>query len=1158
MTIIIKKLINLFNIYIKVSNNNYKIKMSFFENINDNDNKTYIVLFNNSYFSSTQINVDINNVDLNYNYNLANDKNKIKSHISIIDYQKKILQKYLIYEKCEKFYFMLWNNDVNIKNKDEITFDDYNKMNITYEMCGDSNLSNALKKIPYNWYQTEKDINIIIISTCDIWDDFIPQLKRISKTNININFLIVEYSNKEYDNNFLNDSCCMNLYNRIEKNFINKFYCWSEKYVEYPLIIYNNDNECKNRYLIPFGDKFFKFKNIYKFIKYIKKYICEIEIDEEIYELLKKIINTIKYLTQNESFETKIQRIQLFIDMFNNIKNKEIIDIVKTRLFDELNKPKMNNELGYIEFQKINSEYYDKIYSAIELYEYQKFTNNEIYNELQIKDTNVKVKKYNNNDWFSLPVYNNKNNTIEIFKTSNKNITSDIHFFDKKFKGCGLKINNTIIPMFPQSVLLVDKMDDINLEVEYIIYLLKTYYSKKNNINVNNYYIQYYFFADIFNILISDIPNDVKDIYRNLSLILLNKKRYGVNLTELEYLYDNIPGNNKKSDKQKYYFLKKIIKCSGIKDEISPYAWWFCFIKLLKDPLLEKNQYKLFMEHNENNKYNSDTIIDDVKKISLNVNYIDWKNDIIEYDYNCYYSLENIELEGGYIFTSHKIDEDLFCSPKLMLSKECYDVIKEDNKNIINCPICCKKIKMDKLSFIPNKENYYNESEKKKKEFEIHNNECDINKYEKITFDEKFYSSNENIKLKKMNECKLKTGNYEILHPQLIDLYYSKFVEIHEQEKFNKSVYNRYSFLKNIIWDGVCLSGGFCRSILLKQKIKDFDFFFYGKNFEINFINFMNNLLTNVKNKENDIKFLFLYKHQYNVFEVICIKDPGNFFHENFNLENFENYDFNSLYRYNKFIVINPQTNKLLRKVKNEYWTVNNKINNHNNIDTTNYFEDLDKNGIRIKYRFQFILCKFDSIEKVLENFDMEPCRVAWDGKTTWFTEGSELSYRYMSNVVNEKILNTDEYRLGKYFSYGFKIILPKLNMDKLKSNHDYLSEKKIKLCKLEFNVKGIDKQKIIVKHNSHIKKQLQKIEELEKKNIENGKYLYKSFWFCSLISILRYIRIQKISYKFSDKILLPFDDGFFSFAENDDYVKFKDTIKNKIYTLNIYGDLKK
>ena len=42
----------------------------------------------------------------------------------------------------------------------------------------------------------------------------------------------------------------------------------------------------------------------------------------------------------------------------------------------------------------------------------------------------------------------------------------------------------------------------------------------------------------------------------------------------------------------------------------------------------------------------------------------------------------------------------------------------------------------------------------------------------------------------------------------------------------------RYPFLQKISYDNMIIGGGFPRSIMMKQKAKDVDFFFYGLNGE--------------------------------------------------------------------------------------------------------------------------------------------------------------------------------------------------------------------------------------------------------------------------------------------------------------------------------------
>ena len=64
------------------------------------------------------------------------------------------------------------------------------------------------------------------------------------------------------------------------------------------------------------------------------------------------------------------------------------------------------------------------------------------------------------------------------------------------------------------------------------------------------------------------------------------------------------------------------------------------------------------------------------------------------------------------------------------------------------------------------------------------------------------------------------------------------------------------------------------------------------------FTNFLKQTLEAIKNDNENIKFLIMYKHQFNVFEVVCVNDPNNFFQEDYTLDNFKQYDFKSLHMF--------------------------------------------------------------------------------------------------------------------------------------------------------------------------------------------------------------------------------------------------------------------
>ena len=223
------------------------------------------------------------------------------------------------------------------------------------------------------------------------------------------------------------------------------------------------------------------------------------------------------------------------------------------------------------------------------------------------------------------------------------------------------------------------------------------------------------------------------------------------------------------------------------------------------------------------------------------------------------------------------------------------------------------------------------------------------------------------------------------------------------------------------------------------------------------------------------------------------------------------------------------------------------------NLDFSNYFEDGNITGIRMKYRLQFVLYKYKTMEDILASFDLYPSRVLYDGQTTYMTKKAEHAYRYMINIVNENNYSTlFEHRMSKYLTYGFSIVLPALDIKKAEEQ-GYMN-----FGTLKFKINRVDKNNITIEHNSHREDQLKSLQSLEEKNLKEGKSLYKSSLFCSLVSLLRYVKINDINYTFTKDICYPNNDGTMEFKNGTDIVHFIDPIKSRISDHDFYGDLRK
>jgi hypothetical protein len=74
----------------------------------------------------------------------------------------------------------------------------------------------------------------------------------------------------------------------------------------------------------------------------------------------------------------------------------------------------------------------------------------------------------------------------------------------------------------------------------------------------------------------------------------------------------------------------------------------------------------------------------------------------------------------------------------------------------------------------------------------------------------------------------------------------------------------------------------------------------------------------------------------------------------------------------------------------------------------------------------QIVLQRFESVNQVINSFDLGCCSVALDGQQVWFNDRSKFSYEHGVNVLD--LTNrryTYEKRIQKYFRRGWPIVLP-------------------------------------------------------------------------------------------------------------------------------------
>ena len=219
--------------------------------------------------------------------------------------------------------------------------------------------------------------------------------------------------------------------------------------------------------------------------------------------------------------------------------------------------------------------------------------------------------------------------------------------------------------------------------------------------------------------------------------------------------------------------------------------------------------------------------------------------------------------------------------------------------------------------------------------------------------------------------------------------------------------------------------------------------------------------------------------------------------------------------------------------------------------DFSNYFEEGDKHGIKMLHRIQFIMIEYEKINDIFHHFDMYPSRVAFDGDKVYMTDKSAHAFKYMINVVNEN--NYSQLfgvRLKKYLDYGFNIMAPELDLEKVGTGY-------MKIDDVDFSIKEVNKarKEVIIQQNSHNSERINALKKIEKRSLEeDGHALYKSNLFPSFVSVLRYVKINDIAYKFTGQKLIPDEAGKIQFREKSEDIKFWKELKTRISDKNWYG----
>lgn len=1023
----------------------------------------------------------------NFLINITNDIKKNKVPIILVDVSGSTNTMFLSESKLivRDYEFKLAvnyciRNDINVANlicwsSQAILFENQDMNNISEihnkykNIISGTHLMSGLSQIKESFFAENTMTDIVIITDGEIDDsgnELSKKFKELSKYNINIQIIAVEPNSFDYYT--ANCSVGNRLYSLIRNNGMTRLVNRFSLYNQKETEFVNLFNPIIPEGFIPFQDKMFKRSDFTNFVTHLISIVNEMNKTDKVkyLKLAHELSLSLYHIIKNKSYSEQMTTTDFFSNLF---KDLEFYTEIRKLLIDEVNNHISGKSSTFTELRK--NKYADVENKNLSL---MNDTFDSISDKSQVLEN---LFKYS---------FLMKTDKLYVLKTTSE--LTDINMDKICYKQSGVRLNNYKIPiMFYPSDSNKEKQSNA-------LQWLLINYSRVLNCSPSNDFIYFYFLIDAFIVNMSNSDDEnIKELYNSYVKIILNSKKDEKTIINLanENLFVKVP----------YNILQDCAKYGRF--NIKPLTLLYIIVNHFIVPHINSDKKELFLQNLRN-------YCENEVKMDMDAETVDWNivANLIEHDQLILVESNDKEL---YVMPKHKFHNlDLECIGKLVNSTDNYCTLCESTQPVVALPIV-NSIELIILAY--SKQFYF-----------------DLNKHVNLGM---LDGQKKGDMLRIPDTFIQDYDSFELKNITIIDPTSSAKLRINNHTQFNDVVKQKYPFITTLNMNNVALCGGFVRSILLKQQMKDFDFFFYGlpkDDYSKRFRELSEDLVNSIRKIDPSLKFGMFFKPLFNVFEIVCFEDPSNTINEDFTLDNFDKYKFESLRKYDR-----------------DHTAKNDKC----------YFEDNDEKGIKMRYRFQFILCRYDSIFDILHSFDMFPSKVAYDGNQVYFTEKSLIAYQFMINeICYYGGSDLFKHRLSKYFKYGFSIVFPPndrkwytRNLDNKYNSTIVSSKYNENIGPLSFKVRNVVNNMIYINHGSNYEMQLERNEQLEKAALETSKALYISSLFCSFVSFLRYVKINSINYVFpqyhkeTDKVKLPFNDNHFAFKSNIISIEFLDKI---------------
>jgi hypothetical protein len=765
------------------------------------------------------------------------------------DYIRKILNE----KEIEKAYIIFWNSQANLYKpnpESELT----NVCDITTQKTkehsrGGTNICSGLDEIKLDWFENKKVIDIYIMTDGEInggdmkLSDSLSRIFWATKEQIlNIHIITVEKNTNNYCVD--NVSAGNRLFETLSKNFLTKyirsFKCFNGFHVDIPFDNFYNPIIEKGQTF--FGERLFNLTDMDKFNLYLIEQISNVKSEYEstilIHKTIKPVfdhINSILTTDAKQEFKEIIVNniVGNYISLINNNSPKTIeIQNVLIRFRQLMNQRfdiSMKNTTTFGSYTQRREKLFET-------------TNLNLYENTLKTISQIPQKTY-----ISFPIKREDINEYLLIETANPD--GDLQIERHNFKNSVIKIGKYCLPLLPTEI---QHNHHTNQAIRQWI---RHIYSKIWGLNAGDDVILYSFLGECVKIQMSDdIKPEVKEYFYNLTYIMLDRNRYGSGgVKEIDFIKSNLPESVSESQ-DIVQILKKSADLVGFKN-IQPYTYWMLCVCYLKNSYILQKQFELLEEKNliiqdsmdKFELYSTDVHDFDVRFLNFlknkvkndlpKINYIFDKRGskfLVESEYIDYITFESTIESGGYRIPNHDFG-NCKCSPPYTLAKDTMNIMSDTFK----CPHCQTLINKSTMVFVP----AFSETQKEQNinfEDQIPKDITLTKEYHQLLNDiTPIVLTSEIVKrmpavdkLYTLDQLDLSLKKYKI---DRTDALLSKnlqkeYIQIHSIEEFNEEV-KKLGFEKLFELEklgNVVIAGGFIKSIVMRQGIKDIDIFIYG------------------------------------------------------------------------------------------------------------------------------------------------------------------------------------------------------------------------------------------------------------------------------------------------------------------------------------------